>query len=98
MFKIQSQKLKYKKGQGKHGAVKKIIEVGSCAMKKYASSARSQLPFVPRPSRENVNIDIHWVVNYILTIGMKNARMHATQWKTAITDKVVVSTIELTKI
>lgn len=68
-------------------------------MKKYASSAdRSQLPFAPRRSRENVNIDIHWVVNYILTIGMKNARQHATQWKTAITDKVVVSTIELTKI
>ena len=39
----------------------------------------------------------NWLINYGLTISMKNVSQHATQWMIVFADKVVVSTIELTK-
>lgn len=37
------------------------------------------------------------MIRYGLTIRIKNAGQHATQWKIVFGDKVVVSTLDITK-
>lgn len=37
------------------------------------------------------------MINHDLTISMKNVGQHVTQWNIVYADKVVVSTIQLTK-
>ena len=52
--------------------------------------------FVVTGGKTEKSVD-NYVINYDLTISMENVSQHATQWKIAFADKVVVFTIEFTK-
>ena len=59
-------------------------------------NTRRELFVVVGKKKSEKSVD-NQVINYGLTISMKNVSQHATQWKIVFADKVVVSTIELTK-